>query len=172
MLLKRLELLTPYQVKLLTQAELEEIYALQKEHPAYHAQFLAHELTKADVLADLTTLPAGVSPEQKFYLGFYEADELILIVDLVLDYPKTQNAFLGLVIGAKKHLGQGKATKVMQVLRSCLKREGYTTMLASSLSTDENAKHFLKCQGFLPKQETMTVLAEKTLPLTLWTLAL
>lgn len=172
MLLKRLELLTPYQVKVLTPADLDAIYALQKEHPAYHAQFLEHELTKEDVLADLTTLPAGVLPEQKFYLGFYEANELFLLIDLVLDYPRTQSAWLGLVIEAKAHLGQGKATKVLQILKNCLQRESYTMLFTSSLVSDKSAATFLTKQGFLPQQETTTVLAEKTVPLQLWALAL
>jgi len=72
MLIERLNILLPYQVRRLTEEDGDEIFALQRRHPEYHALFLNHKVKKADVLSDLTSIPEGVLPENKFYLGMYD----------------------------------------------------------------------------------------------------
>lgn len=72
MLIERLNILLPYQVRRLTEEDGDEIFALQRRHPEYHALFLNHKVKKADVLSDLTSIPEGVLPENKFYLGIYD----------------------------------------------------------------------------------------------------
>lgn len=72
MLIERLNILLPYQVRRLTEEDGDEIFALQRIHPEYHALFLNHKAEKADVLSDLTSIPEGVLPENKFYLGMYD----------------------------------------------------------------------------------------------------
>lgn len=72
MLIERLNILLPYQVRRLTEEDGDEIFALQRRHPEYHALFLNHKAEKADVLSDLTSIPEGVLPENKFYLGMYD----------------------------------------------------------------------------------------------------
>lgn len=57
MLIERLNVLLPYQVRRLTEEDGDEIFALQRRHPKYHALFLNHKAKKADVLSDLTSIP-------------------------------------------------------------------------------------------------------------------
>ena len=70
MLIERLNILLPYQVRRLTEEDGDEIFALQRRHPEYHALFLNHKVKKADVLSDLTSIPEGVLPENKFISEF------------------------------------------------------------------------------------------------------
>lgn len=92
MLIERLNILLPYQVRRLTEEDGDEIFALQRRHPEYHALFLNHKVKKADVLSDLTSIPEGVLPENKFYLGMYDVDNLVAIADVVLNFPTSQTA--------------------------------------------------------------------------------
>ena len=148
MLLQRLDFLLPYTVKRLTPADVDEILALQAKHSEYHQHYQTNPVTKADILAELETLPSKALPEQKFYLGFYAQDELVVLVDLVLDHPQANCAWLGLVMTEKTKLRQHYATKVLTALRSALKREGYKELMTSSALSDVNAQAFLNVQGF------------------------
>lgn len=95
MLIERLNILLPYQVRRLTEEDGDEIFALQRRHPEYHALFLNHKVKKADVLSDLTSIPEGVLPENKFYLGIYDVDNLVAIADVVLNFPTSKNRMAG-----------------------------------------------------------------------------
>ena len=44
MLIERLNILLPYQVRRLTEEDGDEIFALQRRHPEYHALFLNHKV--------------------------------------------------------------------------------------------------------------------------------
>ena len=134
MLLQRLDFLLPYTVKRLTSADVGEILALQAKHLEYHQHY--------------QTSPPKALPEQKFYLGFYVKDELVVLVDLVLDHPKANCAWLGLVMTEKTKLRQHYATKVLTALKAALKREGYKELLTSSALSDVNAQGFLNALGF------------------------
>ncbi|KRL86735.1 GNAT family N-acetyltransferase [Ligilactobacillus apodemi] len=125
MLLQRLDFLLPFEVKLLTVADIDEIYALQAKHHTHHKLYLGRRVTKEDVLEDLTSLPPKAVPDQKFYLGFYQAKQLVAVVDLILDYPSSTCAWLGLIMIKKELVRQGIATKIMHALKGALKREGY-----------------------------------------------
>lgn len=148
MLLQRLNFLLPYTVKRLTPADVDEILALQAKHSEYHQHYQTNPVTKEDILAELETLPPKALPEQKFYLGFYAQDELVVLVDLVLDHPQANCTWLGLVMTEKTKLRQHYATKVLTALRSALKREGYKELMTSSALSDVNAQAFLNAQGF------------------------
>lgn len=95
MLIERLNILLPYQVRRLTEEDGDEIFALQRIHPEYHALFLNHKAEKADVLSDLTSIPEGVLPENKFYLGMYDV------------------------------VGQGIGGKIIEMLKQALMRERF-----------------------------------------------
>lgn len=75
-------------------------------------------------------------------------DELVVLVDLVLDHPKANCAWLGLVMTEKTKLRQHYATKVLTALKAALKREGYKELLTSSALSDVNAQGFLNALGF------------------------
>lgn len=48
------------------------------------------------MLNDLKALPEGKSLEDKFYIGFFENDSLIAIMDFILSFPKEDTVFIGL----------------------------------------------------------------------------
>lgn len=131
MLIERLNVLLPYQVRRLTEEDGDEIFALQRRHPEYHALFLNHKVKKADVLSDLTSIPEGVLPENKFYLGIYDADDLVAIADVV---------------------GQGIGGKIIEMLKQALMREQFE-QLCTIVPTESDVGSFFDAHGFLTGEE-------------------
>ncbi|KRN89810.1 GNAT family N-acetyltransferase [Ligilactobacillus ceti] len=157
MLVDRLNFfLNDYQVRVLTDADQEQIFNLQKQHPNYHATFQKATLTAEMVLADLTTLPPGCQMQQKFYLGIFKEEKLVAILDLVLGYPENQAVWLGLLMLDESELNHGLGTKIIQKVCQTLKREGYQS-LGTAVAVDQVA-----ALNFFMQQEFVLV-AEQTI---------
>lgn len=152
MLIERLNFLLPYQVRRLTEEDGGEIFALQRRHSGYHALFLNHEVEESDVMSDLTSIPEGVLPEDKFYLGMYDADGLVAIADVVLNFPTSQTAWLGLVMVDYDDVGQGVGGKVIEALKKALMRERFR-QLCTIVPTESDAGGFFDAHGFLTGSE-------------------
>ena len=147
MLLDRLQFFlgSNYQVKKLDLEQAKEVWQLQVQDPAYHQVFQAQLPELVEIEAEMELLPAGADKSQKFYFGFYQADELVAIVDLVLDYPKINQAWLGMIMVTKQKQGQGHGQKIMQALQASLKREGYKKLqLANAKALGQASQFFTK----------------------------
>ncbi len=154
MLVERLNFLLPYQVRRLTEEDGGEIFALQRRHSGYHALFLNHEVEKSDVMSDLTSIPEGVLPEDKFYLGMYDAENLVAIADVVLNFPTSRTAWLGLVMVDYDAVGQGVGGKVIEALKKALMRERFS-QLCTLVPTGSDAGSFFDAHGFSTGDEML-----------------
>lgn len=152
MLIERLNILLPYQVRRLTEEDGDEIFALQRRHPEYHALFLNHKAKKADVLSDLTSIPEGVLPENKFYLGMYDADKLVAIADVVLNFPTSKTAWLGLIMVDYDVVVQGIGGKIIEMLKRALMREQFE-QLCTIVPTESDVGSFFDAHGFSTGEE-------------------
>lgn len=84
-----------FYVRKLDRNDVEMIYDMSCENNIfyrYHPPFV----TKESILEDMEALPPGKSYDDKFYVGFFENENLIAIMDLILDYPEKEIAFIGL----------------------------------------------------------------------------
>ena len=75
-----------YEVRRLTEDDLNEMYALCTGNPLYYEHF-GSPLTLEGLRSDLTALPPGTAPEQKYFVGLRRSDKLIALLDLIHDYP-------------------------------------------------------------------------------------
>ena len=153
MLIERLNILLPYQVRRLTEEAGDEIFALQRRHPEYHALFLNHKVKKADVLSDLTSIPEGVLPENKFYLGIYDADDLVAIADVILNFPTSKTAWLGLIMVDYDVVGQGIG-KIIEKLKQALMRERFK-QLCTLVPIESDVGSFFDAHGFSTGEEML-----------------
>ena len=65
------------------------------------------------MLNDLKALPEGKSLEDKFYIGFFENDRLIAIMDFILSFPEEDTIFIGLFMMDSKESGKGKGSAII-----------------------------------------------------------
>lgn len=107
-----------YCVKRLTREDVPRIYALScgntlfyKHHPPF--------VTEESICDDMDALPPGKGYEDKFYIGFFDGDDLVAVMDLIRDYPEKQIAFIGLFMVDAQFQGKGVGTKIIQ---KCIQR--------------------------------------------------
>ena len=79
-----------YIVRELSPEDVEVIYELcagNKQFYRFHPPFV----TKESILCDLKDLPPGKTLEDKLFVGFFDNDVLIAVMDLILSYPDKGN---------------------------------------------------------------------------------
>lgn len=150
MLLDRLQFFlgSSLKVKQLSPRAAETVWQLQSQDHTYHQTFQDKVPTLAEIAAEMTLLPEGARQAQKFYIGFYQDGNLVAVMDLVLNYPKVNQVWLGLLMVAKKQQGHGWGQKLMLALFSTLKREGYQVLQLANAQSLDQAQAFFRKIGF------------------------
>ena len=156
-----------YTVRRLGEADADAILRLCKENTQFYAYCQA-EPTKAQVLNDLSLLPPGVAPADKYYLGFYQGDTLIAVMDLVDGYPEKDTVFIGFFMMQKALQGQGLGTAIIEETAAYLQSAGKTAIRLAIDKDNPQSNHFWKKNGFLVFKEVerdgwKILVAEKTL---------
>lgn len=84
-----------YSVRRLTENDVELIYRLSCGNTLfyrYHPPFVTYE----SILMDMKALPPGKMYDDKYYIGFFDEECLVAIMDLIQDYPVELSAYIGL----------------------------------------------------------------------------
>lgn len=113
-----------YKVRCLHAGDVEKILTLSASNPLfyrYHRPFV----TRESILADQTALPPGKTAEDKYYVGFFERDDLVAVLDVILGYPQEKTTFIGLFMVNAKYQGKGVGSRVINECAACLKQWGY-----------------------------------------------
>ena len=87
----------------------------------YHPPFV----TKESIIEDMEALPPSKSYDDKYYIGFFEKDSLVAILDLILDYPTEETAFIGLFMTNVRYQKKGIGSKIVADICDYLKQLGY-----------------------------------------------
>lgn len=95
-----------YSVRKLGEGDIDKIYELSKGNPMFF-RFCPPEVTRESIRAYLAALPPRTTYADKFYVGFFDRETLVAVLDLILHYPDEQTAFIGLFMVAKAFQGRG-----------------------------------------------------------------
>ena len=70
---------------------------------------------RESILSDMTALPPGKGPEDKYFLGFFRNGRLTAVMDLILGYPETDAAWMGWLILSPACQGRGAGSGILRV---------------------------------------------------------
>ena len=136
-----------YRVRKLTDTDVAAVYALCKENTLYY-QYCPPFVTEDSIRADMAALPPHKTMEDKYYLGFYEGDRLIAVMDLILGFPKEETAFVGFFMMNKEVHGKGIGTALMQEVYTYLKQCGFNFVRLGFAKGNPQSEHFWLKNGF------------------------
>ena len=102
----------------LTEADAAQVCALMQGNPLFY-RYHPPQPTPESIRTDMTALPPGKAMEDKWFVGFYDGDCLIAVMDLILNYPAADTAFIGLFMTAHDRQGCGLGSRI---LRDCIAR--------------------------------------------------
>ena len=125
-----------YNVRRLTIADVQDIYSLCTQNESYY-RYCPPFVTKQSILNDMKALPDG--------------KELIAVMDLIMSYPKEQNAFIGFFMTSLSIQNTGIGSCIIDELCQYMKKSGITGLRLGWAKGNLHAEHFWHKNGF---QET------------------
>lgn len=82
-------------------------------------------ITVDGVKADMEALPPGKTYEDKYFIGYYENEMLIAVMDLIVGYPDDITIYIGLFMTNVSLQGKGIGSAIIQELCEYFKVQGY-----------------------------------------------
>lgn len=156
-----------YAVRALGRLDVGLVYALCAGNPQFY-RYSASPLSEEGVVSDMTIAPPGIPPAQKYYVGFFDGDALVAVMDLIDGYPDGGTAFIGFFMVEKSRQGRGVGGAIIAEVLDHLAQAGYTAArLAIDDGNPQSTAFWKKC-GFallkrLPRDKGWVWLAERKL---------
>ena len=156
-----------YKVRKLDDPDADSILALCEGNRLYY-QYCGAEPSKEQVLNDLHITPPGIDLSDKYYIGFFQWDTLIAVMDLIDGYPEEDSAFIGFFMMREELQGKQIGSAIIRETAAALKEAGKRAIRLGIDKDNPQSTHFWAKNGFLVinqvERDGWTVLvAEKTL---------
>jgi len=157
-------------VRQLEKHDAQTVLDLYESNPLYF-EHCPPPPTIQSVEYDMRALPDGKSIADKHFVGFFDGNKLVAVLDLIEKYPDKQTVFIGLFMVAAAYQGRGVGSKIVSSCFSVitvesayrqLAAEGYTHVRLGYVKTNPQAKSFWQKLGLVPtgiecEQENYTV---------------
>ncbi len=136
-----------YTVRKLNDEDIPSIYELSISNPKYY-EHCTPFVTKDSIKNDLNALPPNKTYKDKFYVGFFDGNDLVAILDLILDFPKDNIAYIGLFMMNKSYQGKGIGKKIIGDLCLFLKENEFEYIKLAFAKGNEEADVFWTKNNF------------------------
>ena len=120
------------------------------------------------MLGDLRITPPGIDAKDKYYLGFFDGETLVAVMDLIDGYPEPQIAFIGFFMMEAAFQGRGIGSFIIAEAAEYLRSAGKTAIRLGIDADDPQSNAFWRKNGFftiaeVEKNGNTILLAEKRL---------
>ena len=156
-----------YRLRRMDDSDADSILELCRGNTQYYLYCQA-EPSREQILNDLHITPPGIDPSAKYYIGFYQGNTLVAVMDLIDGYPAPGTAFIGFFMMRKEFQGNQVGSAIIQETAAYLKTLGMTAIQLGIDKGNPQSTHFWKKNGFVVKEEIdrggwTVLLAEKNL---------
>lgn len=136
-----------YHVRRMTEDDIAEIYALCSKNAMYY-QYCPPFVTEESIADDMKALPPNKEYSDKYYLGYYDAEKLIAVMDLILRFPDNATALIGFFMTDVSVQNAGIGSRIIDDLCSYLRKLGFSTVRLGWVKGNPQAEHFWKKEQF------------------------
>lgn len=166
--MKKLELeklSNQYYVRKMEDADVQIIYDFCKGNTQYY-QYCGKDISVEVIENDIHITPPGIPSAQKYYMGFFDGETLVAILDLIDGYPKEDDAFIRFFMMNGSMQGKNVGTKIIDGILNYLQSMGYTMCQLGIDKDNPQSNHFWKKNGFqivreVEQEEGTILVAEK-----------
>ena len=161
------KLSSQYSVRNLEVSDIDDIVGLCRQNTLFYNYTDARPAGE-DILNDMKTTPPGIDLSAKHYIGFFDNQELVAVMDLVDGYPEDDIAFIGFFMMNLKHQGKNIGTSIICEVTDYLRSIRKTSIRLAIEMGNPHSSHFWKKNGFDVSREVdvngwTKLLAEKRL---------
>lgn len=156
-----------YEVRRLKAEDVENIYALCRANTQYY-QYCKKEPSVELIQQDMVITPPNISLSKKYYVGFFDQDELVAVMDFIDGYPSEEYVFIGFFMMNIAYQGKGIGTNIITDLCTYCQEVGITKMRLGIDKENPQSNYFWKKNGFevireVKQEDGVILVAEKKL---------
>ena len=156
-----------YAVRRLGPDDAALVHALCAGNPQFY-RYSPAECSEEQVLRDMAIAPPGIPPSQKHYVGYFDGDALIAVMDLIDGYPDADTAFIGFFMLAGERQGRGAGRAIIGEALAYLRAVGYAAVRLCIDEGNPQSTAFWTKHGFtvlkrIPRETGFVLLAERRL---------
>jgi RimJ/RimL family protein N-acetyltransferase len=154
-------------VRVLRDADADAILALCRANTQYYA-YCGRQTSREEILRDLHITPPGKTLADKYYVGFFDGDILVAVMDLIDGYPDADTAFIGFFMLARERQGRGLGSAMIAEALAYLTALGYSAVRLCIDEGNPQSTAFWTRNGFhvlkrIPREKGCVLLAERPL---------
>ena len=146
----------------LTINDVDTIYDMMSKNEIFY-QYHPPFVTKESVVEDMEALPPNKSYDDKYYIGFFENDSLVAIMDLILGYPTEEISFIGLFMTNVQYQNKGIGSNIIRDTCDYLNDLGYKKVRLGVDKGNPQSYSFWLKNSFRVISENEYILMELTL---------
>ena len=136
-----------YRVRRLTPADAPVVYALCRENSLYY-QHCPPLVTEQSIISDMSALPPRKTLSDKYYVGYFDGEKLIAVMDLILSFPDEPTAFIGFYMTDVSVQRAGIGSGIIDERCNALPAAGYHSIRLGWVKGNPQAESFWHKNGF------------------------
>ena len=161
------KLSTQYRVRYMNDSDADALLDFCQQNDQYY-QYCGKQPSRDLILHDLHITPPNTPADAKYYVGLYDKDVLVAIMDLIDGYPDSDTAFIGFFMMNRQLQGRQIGGSIIQDLCLYLKETGLKRVLLGIDKDNPQSNAFWAKNGFsvireMEQEEGTILLAEKCL---------
>ena len=143
---------TAHQVRRITPEDISDVYTLCKSNQKYY-EYANAAPTIESLTEIISRIPEGAATQDKHFVGFYDNDRLISVLDLITGYPESNDAFIGWFMVDGHLQRQGIGSQIFADVRAAMESQGYDYLSLYCEKDNSEAIAFWQAQGFKAENE-------------------
>ena len=136
-----------YPTRILSEDDVDAVLNITAGNPLFY-EYTEARGTREAILSDMQALPPGKAPEDKYYFGFFEADHLLAVMDLIDGYPDEETAFIGFFMMDPRFQGKGIGSGIIRDACAYLQQQGFTKVRLCINKGNPQSSRFWHRSGF------------------------
>ena len=136
-----------YHVRLLDQNDIEGIFALCSRNNLYY-HHCPPFVTRQSIIESMKALPPKKDLSDKYYLGYFDGEKLIAVMDFIAAYPNAATAFIGFFMTDVSVQKKGIGSRIIDELCAFLPEAGFTRIRLGWVKGNPQSEHFWHKNGF------------------------
>ena len=130
-----------YLVRILNESDVAEIYELCRKNLLYY-QYCPPFVTEENLISDMNALSPNNEMWDKYYIGYYDGERLIAVLDIIMNYPKEATAFIGLFMTDVAIQNKGIGSGIIEELCIRLAQIGVSKIRLGWVKDNPQSKRF------------------------------
>lgn len=157
-----------YIVKILSESDVSKIYELCRKNTVYY-QYCPPFVSEESIVCDMSTVPPNKDMSDKYYIGYYDEENLIAVMDLIMYFPDKTTAFIGFFMTDTAIQNTGVGSAIIEDLCAHLAQIGISKIRLGWVKGNPQAKNFwhknkfAETRDFYESDKFTVIIAERYL---------